>query len=390
MGRKRMPGLYKRGDCWHIDKNIHGQRLCESTGTDSLAEAEQFLARRIEQMRQVSIYGVRPKRSFEEAAAKYVLEHQHKSSIEDDVRHLQQLLSTIGHLMLENVHQGTLRSFIDDKQQRGRKNKSINNALQVVRRILNLAATEWRDDNGLSWLAQAPKIRMLPITDARAPYPLSQEEQRQLFSHLPSHLRQMAEFKVNTGCRDQEVCQLRWEWEIPVPELNTGVFIVPSHIVENNKQRQLVKNGSDRLIVLNDAAKKVIDEVRGIHPVYVFTYKGNPLQKMNNSAWKRARRKAGLSVRVHDLKHTFGRRLRAAGVSFEDRQDLLGHKSGRITTHYSAAELQNLIEAANKIGDEKRQGIVVTLLRSTQSSVPLTSSRKNPANGNEETITQLS
>ena len=33
-------------------------------------------------------------------------------------------------------------------------------------------------------------------------------------------------------------------------------------------------------------------------------------------------------VRVHDLKHTFGRRLRAAGVSFEDRQDLLGHRSG--------------------------------------------------------------
>jgi integrase len=47
-------------------------------------------------------------------------------------------------------------------------------------------------------------------------------------------------------------------------------------------------------------------------------------------------------VRVHDLKHTFGRRLRAAGVNFEDRQDLLAHRSGRITTHYSAAELGNL------------------------------------------------
>jgi len=54
-------------------------------------------------------------------------------------------------------------------------------------------------------------------------------------------------------------------------------------------------------------------------------------------------------VRVHDLKHAFGRRLRAAGVSFEDRQDLLGHKSGRITTHYSQAELTNLIEAADKV-----------------------------------------
>jgi hypothetical protein len=41
----------------------------------------------------------------------------------------------------------------------------------------------------------------------------------------------------------------------------------------------------------------------------------------------------------------------------------LGHKSSRITTHYSSAELQNLIEAANKICDRNRQGPVLTLLR---------------------------
>ena len=49
------------------------------------------------------------------------------------------------------------------------------------------------------------------------------------------------------------------------------------------------------------------------------------------------------------LKHTFGQRLRAAGVSFEDRQDLLGHKSQRITTHYSTAKVERLIDAANKV-----------------------------------------
>jgi NAD(P)H-dependent flavin oxidoreductase YrpB (nitropropane dioxygenase family) len=54
------------------------------------------------------------------------------------------------------------------------------------------------------------------------------------------------------------------------------------------------------------------------------------------------------NLRVHDLKHTYGRRLRAVGVSFEDRQDLLGHKSTRITTHYSASELANLIAASEK------------------------------------------
>jgi len=60
---------------------------------------------------------------------------------------------------------------------------------------------------------------------------------------------------------------------------------------------------------------------------------------MLNTAWLRVRKSVGLrQVRVHDLKHTYGRRLRSAGVSFEDRQDLLGHRSGRITTHYSASD----------------------------------------------------
>jgi hypothetical protein len=72
---------------------------------------------------------------------------------------------------------------------------------------------------------------------------------------------------------------------------------------------------------------------------------------------------------VHDLKHTFGRRLRAAGVSFEDRQDLLGHKNGRITTHYSNAELNNLIQAANKVCDVTT-GPRLTLLRVNQPLAP--------------------
>ena len=82
----------------------------------------------------------------------------------------------------------------------------------------------------------------------------------------------------------------------------------------------------------------------------VFTFRSKPVTRMLNSAWIKARKRAGLpQVRVHDLKHTFGRRLRAAEVSFEDRQDLLGHKSSRMTTHYSQAELSNLIHAANKV-----------------------------------------
>ncbi len=56
-----------------------------------------------------------------------------------------------------------------------------------------------------------------------------------------------------------------------------------------------------------------------------------------------------MQVRVHDLKHTYGRRLRAAGVPLKTRRVLLGHKNGDITTHYSAPELQELIDVAERV-----------------------------------------
>lgn len=67
-------------------------------------------------------------------------------------------------------------------------------------------------------------------------------------------------------------------------------------------------------------------------------------------------------VRVHDLKHTFGRRLRAAGVGEETRKVLLGHTNGDITTHYSAVELAELITAVNKI-DRSLATPAITLLK---------------------------
>ena len=125
-------------------------------------------------------------------------------------------------------------------------------------------------------------------------------------------------------------------------------------------------------MILNRVAYSVIESVRDEHTDYVFTLRGNPITMMGNSAWHSARLRVGLpQVRVHDLKHTFGRRLRAAGVSFEDRQDLLGHKSGRITTHYSAAELENLIEATNKVcAVQSRKSPALVLLK--QKAAPAT------------------
>ena len=265
------------------------------------------------------------------------------------------MILTLGDLPLQHVHMGTLEAYVKDRRAQGIKNGTLRRDLAVVRRVLNLAARLWRDEYGLTWLETPPLIQLPDTRDARKPYSLSREEQELLFGELPEHLQRMALFKVNTGCREQEVCGLRWEWEIKHPHLKTSVFEIPG---------QHVKNGEKRLVILNRIASEVIKAQRGVHPEYVFPYKGNRVSRMYNSAWKRAREKAAQKyqmalgipcpegfrhVRVHDLKHTFGGRLREADVSFEDRQDLLGHKSRRITTHYSAAKLGNLIAAANRV-----------------------------------------
>ena len=68
---------------------------------------------------------------------------------------------------------------------------------------------------------------------------------------------------------------------------------------------------------------------------------------------------------MHDLKHTFGRRLHAAGVSFEDRQD---HPSGRIATHYSGGELASLLAAANRVYDGRPHKIPALVVFETTSA----------------------
>ena len=99
------------------------------------------------------------------------------------------------------------------------KSRSINNSLALIRHILNLAASEWRDEQGLTWLEHALKIKVIPVRDGRAPYPVSREEQALLCRELPDHLARMALFKV---CRDQEVCGLKWDDEVKVPECAFG------------------------------------------------------------------------------------------------------------------------------------------------------------------------
>ncbi len=42
----------------------------------------------------------------------------------------------------------------------------------------------------------------------------------------------------------------------------------------------------------SEVARSVVDACRGVHPEFVFTYKGKPIETMNNNGWQKARERA--------------------------------------------------------------------------------------------------
>jgi integrase len=115
------------------------------------------------------------------------------------------------------------------------RNSTINRSLEVVHSTLIRAARVWRDD-GEPWLTVPPLIEMLDErAQKREPYQITWAEQSKLLRRLPGHLQRMVEFAVNTGARDENVCGLRWSWEVPVPELKRSVFVIPPEFFKVNR-----------------------------------------------------------------------------------------------------------------------------------------------------------
>lgn len=352
-----------------VDKLYHGQRIFERLGRVSQDDAEAWLRQRqarIDAQRQHDRAGA--DQLFRVAAGKYLLELQQQADVrtlETISGHVLLLNAWVGHVPLRQVCNDTFAPFKADRlagrtvqgaAARPVKPATVNRSLEVARTVLNRAARVWRTAQGQPWLGAAPLIEMLEEQSTRRqPRPLSWAEQAKLMPALPAHLQRMVLFALNTGARDENICGLRWAWERPVPELQRSVFVVPASEFKGKRPH---------VLILNDVAWSIVQQQRGKHAEHVFVYRRErvvhverpPAMKyrrvstMNNTAFQAARESVGLpGVRVHDLRHTFGQRLRDAGVPEEDRALLLGHAISGMPQHYATATVARLVELANKV-----------------------------------------
>lgn len=254
-----------------------------------------------------------------DGAARYLKESANKRSADRIAGHVALLLPHIGALPLDQVHDGSLEPFISQRLASGVSGTTVNRSLEIARTVLVRCARSYRDDAGRPWLAGLPPLITMCEEDPRRPYPLSWDESDRLIAACPPHIAAMVEFALNVGSREGNITGLRWEWEQRVPEIGRSVFVVPA---------SKFKTARPHVLILNDRAWAIVEAQRGKHPTHVFCWSSagelKPVRRINNTAWRNARKRVGLAhVREHDLRHTFGARLRAEGVSPEDPATLL-------------------------------------------------------------------
>ena len=146
MAREPTRGLRQRAKdkqgIWSIQKTIRVKGksipICETTGTSSLEEAERYLARRIEELYSMHVYGEASPLTLAEAAERYLLEFSGKSYERAEIA-LTHLCEHLGHLQVSELHDGTVQPYVQERRNTVTAG-TVNRELGVLVRILNLCA----------------------------------------------------------------------------------------------------------------------------------------------------------------------------------------------------------------------------------------------------------
>jgi len=141
----RNTGVYRRADSrfWWIDVVLpNGKRIRQSSGTDDRKEAEALVTSlKVEAFKEAH-FGVKPKRSRQEAVVRF-LEVKKSLRSARDVRRICRILHPLlGEKMLTEINGDVVWSCIERLSRRGIAPATVNWYLATVRSILRMARDE--------------------------------------------------------------------------------------------------------------------------------------------------------------------------------------------------------------------------------------------------------
>ena len=330
---------------------IHGKRIQESTGTTSKTVAKEYeKGRRRELERAAAGMPTEQKanriRSVADVTKAYLngykLTHR-PSSVDFATLRLGVVDRLLGTTVLSDLTEERMREYVRQRQADGASGRTINMELGELSRAI-----------GRTWRELWPRVKKLEERKdvGRA---ISPDEQGRLLdaaANLRSPVvRTAIPLLMLTGFRSGEALGLRWS--------QVDLF---DRIVTVGRAK--TSSGTGRIIPMNDDLANLLashrawfverfGEPKPEHCVFPFgspqpTNPDRPVTDIS-SGWDLVRSHAGVSCRLHDLRHTFCTRLAEAGVPESTMLALMGHMSRAMLERYSHIRMAAKREAVAAI-----------------------------------------
>jgi integrase len=244
----------------------------------------------------------------------------------------------LGDLQLDEIDSETISAFAAHRQARGLQISSVNSSLQVLRRVLRVAA-EW----GL--LNTVPRVRMLPGVRRRERVVTASEEAKYLAA-ASEQLAAMATVLVDSGLRPEECFRLRWE-SISWFNGRNGTLLV-THGKTAAARRVLPLTPRVRH-VLESRWKALESPSEG----WIWPAPTQSGHLMGSSLKKQHAKALALSgVRpfvLYSLRHTFLTRLGESGCDAWTLARIAGHSSIAMSSHYVHPSENAVLNAMSRL-----------------------------------------
>jgi integrase len=195
--------LRKRGNVWWIDFTApSGERVRCSAATSDKTQAQELHDKLKAEAWRVCTLGEKPRRTWDEAALKWLMETKHKATHHEDMAKVRWLQPFLRGRYLDSIDRELIVRIGEEKASQSSA-ATANRYLALIRAVLRRAALDWE------WLDRVPKIRLHREARRRIRW-ITPEQARTLLEQLPSHQRDLVLFALATGLRQANVVKLEW------------------------------------------------------------------------------------------------------------------------------------------------------------------------------------
>lgn len=271
--------------------------------------------------------------NWTQAKERWLKEHAHKRDLKADLIKFKWLDKYLNGIEIKSITVESIEKIAEAKASYTAP-ATVNRLLSLIKSVLNDANKKW------NVLESVPYIRLRKEPAGRTRW-LDPDEVKKLANELPTHLKAMFLFAIASGQRTTNIRLLKWK------DIS---FDRKSFVISGDS----FKNGSTHFVPLNKLALRILEEQKGKHPEYVFTYEGRPVTRCSTEAWKKAKIRAGIEdFHFHDSRHTTASHLLMNGASLLDVSEILGHSSLDMTKRYSHLSKNHLISVSERLDSIK-------------------------------------